>query len=578
MTPSPPLSHQDMPPADVRASSADQTGTKPWAARLAWAWFAAAVVLVGWRITRGIDLSDESYYAIYLHQWFKEGVSATPFRMLHQTSVLLVYPFALLYRALVGGAAGLMLFLRCLYLAGATLSALVVVRFLRELGTGPWRWLLGALLVVFVPYNLPAPSYNTIGLQALLGASAAFGCALLAADARARQASWLLLSAAAWAVAVVSYPPLLAPLCTLVLGVALLVRPGRRFLLTYLLGLAAGQLLAWSAVFAVLGPRTIASSLEFQARLSSTFDPHATAVRITEIFTHNGWFTTILAVTLLLGGLRSRIPAALLAGVNALLIISMIWVPPALFSAAHDAVLVSALSGAALLGSLRRRAEATPRLLALLYLVSWVTGFAMAGTATLGHFKVPVGAVLAALVALVATASRCRATGHPRAASLPALALGAVLVVSLFQTYYGEPSHLPSRGRVRLTHGPFAGLAAAVEDAQVVEIAERLLREQQRPGDTLAVLGRFAGIYLLADLPIRALVPYAFTPYAQPAARQATHDYYASPANRPSLVLAYRDPLFPFINPFAPDFESWYVLQASLPTPLGRLEAYRRRD
>jgi hypothetical protein len=74
------------------------------------------------------------------------------------------------------------------------------------------------------------------------------------------------------------------------------------------------------------------------------------------------------------------------------------------------------------------------------------------------------------------------------------------------------------------------------------------------------------------------LVPYTLTPYALPADRQATHDYYASLANRPSLVLAYKDPYFPFINPFDPDFEKWYALESSLPTPLGRLEVYRRRD
>jgi hypothetical protein len=367
------------------------------------------------------------------------------------------------------------------------------------------------------------------------------------------------LSAATWAVAVVAYPPLLAPLAVLVLGVAVCVRPGRRFLGSYLLWLAAGQLLAWSAVFALLSPRTIARSVDFQARVNAIFDAHATVVRIREVFTQNGWFTAMLVAIFVLGVLRARIPAVIGAIAEALLILGLFLPPPALFSTAHGAVLLVALGGVPLLAGLLRGQDTTWRLLSVLYATSWVTGFAMAGTAMVGHFKVPVGAVLAAIIALLSAAGRCRVAGHPRFAPLPATALWAVLVVSLFQTYYGELPQLPSKGRVRLTHGPFAGLAAAVVDANLIEIAERLLREQQRPGDTLVVLGRLPGIYLLADAPIRAFAPYTL-------------------ANRPSLVLAYKDPYFPFINPFGPDFEKWYAQKASLPTPLGRLEVYRRRD
>ena len=131
---------------------------------------------------------------------------------------------------------------------------------------------------------------------------------------------------------------------------------------------------------------------------------------------------------------------------------------------------------------------------------------------------------------------------------------------------------------MRIGQGPFAGLAATSDDARMIHIARAALKEHERSGDTITVLGRFPGIYLLSDAPVRALVPYAFTPFAQPPARQEAHDYYARPEHRPALVLAYKDPQLPFINPFDPDFDAWYELRERYPTPLGNLEVFRRRD
>ena len=52
----------------------------------------------------------------------------------------------------------------------------------------------------------------------------------------------------------------------------------------------------------------------------------------------------------------------------------------------------------------------------------------------------------------------------------------------------------------------------------------------------------------------------------------------ATSSKRPSLVLVYRDPHYPFIDPFEPDFAKWYGLRAHFPTPLGFLEVFRRID
>jgi len=189
-----------------------------------------------------------------------------------------------------------------------------------------------------------------------------------------------------------------------------------------------------------------------------------------------------------------------------------------------------------------------------------------------------VGAALAAVLAVVASGERCLAAGKPRFAPMAGIALWGVLLVSLWQSYYGELPLGRPENRVRITEGAFAGLAAASDDARLIQIVRQALSEYERAGDTLAVAGRMPGIYLLSDARVRALMPYTLTSLAQPPARRAIHDYYARPENRPSLVLVYRDPYIPFIDPFEPDFAKWYGLRAHFSTPLGSLEVFRRND
>jgi hypothetical protein len=540
--------------------------------------FLLSIVCVAWRITRGIDLSDESYYAIFLDDWFKEGVSASPFLMLHQTSVLLVYPFAFVYRAVVGSTGGLILFLRCLYLAGSVTAALAVVRLLRQAGARSLRWIAGACLVLFVPYNLPAPSYNTLGLQAFLVACATYGCAVIQAQDGQRATRFLILSAGAWMIAVVAYPPLLLPLLVLALGTVIIIRPARGFAMFYGLAIAIGQALAWTAVFWVLGWQRIVHSVDFQARLSSTFEARETPARIFELLRSNHWFAMVLLLAVLLGLFRKRIPDVVAALTSALLVACLLLLAPALFVMSHDALLVVALGGVALLGGLRPQARTRDKVLSLLYATSWAAGLAMAGTAALGAFKVPVGAALAAILAIVVAGEHCLDAGKPHLAPVAGIVLWGVLLVGLWQTYYGELQLARPVNRMRITQGAFAGLAATGDDARLIQIAGQALSQYERAGDTLAVAGRMPGMYLLSNAPVRTLVPYAVTPLTQPSARRQIHDYYARLENRPSLVLVYRDPYYPLIDPFEPDFAKWYGLRARFSTPLGSLEVFRRTD
>ena len=128
--------------------------------------FVLLVALLAWRITRGADFGDESYYAVFIDDWLKGSIATSTFRTIHQTAALLVYPAALAYARFTGSSDGLFLLLRVLFLAGAVISALTCVVFLKRLGHRLLAWAAGILVISFIPFGLPAPSYNTIGLQA----------------------------------------------------------------------------------------------------------------------------------------------------------------------------------------------------------------------------------------------------------------------------------------------------------------------------------------------------------------------------------------------------------------------------
>jgi hypothetical protein len=558
--------------------SHDAPAFRPWLARMAPLVFLATAACVAWRITRGVDFTDESYYAIFIDEWFKEGIARTPFLVLHQVSVLIVYPAALAYRALVGSSTGLILYLRCLYLVGSIVSALAVVRFLRQAGTGAVRWLSGALLVAFVPYGLPAPSYNTIGSQALLLACATFGSAVLA-DER-KQRTWVLLavSAASWALAVMAYPSLLLTLAVLFACAAFVLRPARAFTLTYLSFAVGAHVAAWGLAFGIFGYRRIVASVVYQSQVVSTFNAHDALARLAEILPRGPGFALVLLLAAGMGGVRHKLPVAVAASIDSLLFLSVLFGPPALFVASHDAVMIALLGGLTVFAGLRRGADPRTKLIAVLYAVSWAGGFGIAATATLALYKFSLGALLAAMIAVTASAELGIAKGRPRLALVPAATLLAVVLATSMQSYYGESPSANKAGRVRIAGGAFGGLAVADNDARLIHIARTALGQHERPGDTIAVLGRFPGLYLLSEARVRALSPYPLTNLAQPAARMATHAHYAIPANRPSLVLVHKVVQFPLINPFDPDFDRWYELRQSYPTPFGSLEIYRRRD
>ncbi len=123
---------------------------------------AGAAVAMFWRMRHGVDFSDEAFYAALPLRF---ALGDRPFideLNLTQTAGLLIYPLVKLYTAIVGSAAGLMLFLRMLYLAFFACVGWSAYALARTRLSPSTSLLVGASCLCVIPYCIPGLSYNTL--------------------------------------------------------------------------------------------------------------------------------------------------------------------------------------------------------------------------------------------------------------------------------------------------------------------------------------------------------------------------------------------------------------------------------
>jgi hypothetical protein len=120
-----------------------------------------------YRAQFGIDFTDDSFYASLTNKLARGGTLFVDEFGVMQLGQLLVVPFAWVHRSLTGSTHGLILFLRCAYLVTALLLSLIPMLALKKEWGFPAACLIGLLGVAYIPFNIIAFSYNTLGMQLL---------------------------------------------------------------------------------------------------------------------------------------------------------------------------------------------------------------------------------------------------------------------------------------------------------------------------------------------------------------------------------------------------------------------------
>lgn len=115
------------------------------------------------RIRLGVDYLDEAYYVALPYRFAMGDRPFVDELNIVQTSALFLYPFVKVY-TMLRGTTGIFLFMRILFVTfccgvGAAAYGLASTRVRR-----PAALLIAACCVAFIPYSVPALSYNTLGM------------------------------------------------------------------------------------------------------------------------------------------------------------------------------------------------------------------------------------------------------------------------------------------------------------------------------------------------------------------------------------------------------------------------------
>jgi hypothetical protein len=527
------------------------------------------VAAMAWRITQGVDLSDEAYYASFVYDWLKGGIRSSTLRTLHQTSALVVYPIAKVFSAVVGGDTGLFLFLRSLFLAGNIAAGLCWLKFLGRARLGAIAWFVAAAAIAITLFGLPAPSYDTLGLQGLEIGLAAYGAAELTSGRAAW--AWRGVSAIGWAVATVAYPTLGGVLFVF-LAANLLTRPSTRQV-SYAALVVGAQALAWILVVAALGWDKLYGSYALLAEGNTVTDWPRKLHFTLGLLEQHPTFTSECILAAGVGLFGRWIGALMASAAMTLMMMLTVLLPTALFSPSHDLVVLLALSGLHLLAGFRLSAPPLERLLAVLYLAALTAGCVTTATAFNSLYNFAVGGGAAALLALAGPRTDWR-PGVWALTARAAVAASLLLVLALTHFYGDRPGDPGPRQRVGT--GVFAGLWVQPKQAATLRLVrERIAPLTNRPGSTIAEAGIEQGLIMETGARPLMLATFLVEPTSPASALAYTARFHqAHPAD---WVIVYRDVYAPNpYNPIGDSFASRYKPVRRDGAALGSIELFQR--
>ncbi|UHS58229.1 MULTISPECIES: hypothetical protein [Agrobacterium] len=529
--------------------------------------FLAVLALLIWRLPLGIDFSDEAYYAIFIDDWLKGGIGSSTLTTIHQTAQLL--PYAILrILGIEKTPDGMILWMRVMYLVASTTAALVLLRLLVRICKPVSAWCCAAVALSFIPFGLPAVSYNTIGLQGLIVALSALGIAL--SDKRLYR-SWAVVSAVGWAISVTAYPSLGLTLaaCVAILGV---MEGLKKFAFYYVAVLIVVQASAWVAVINALSFERLLDSVAYLAAINDVDGWSRKIDYSFGLLASHRTFTIACTLSIVLGVFRQHLGVHLTSVGIAILVVILFKGHVALFCRSHDVVTVVSLTGIGLVTRMRRACFLpTDRVLGLIWLTGMAAGLTTMASAYHSILNFPVGAAIAAVASLAGLSPK----NKPMIKS--AVAAQAVVIIALLNTslfyYYGSPPNAPMLAS-KISGGAFAGLRGTQFQAEALTWVQNDVAPLAGDDRSIAFVGWNYGLILATPLRPQML---AVPPLMNSTGLAINHDFFAKQQNRPSLVIIQEDVGYRPLNPLGPRFADWYEQISSKQWPPSTFTVYRRK-
>lgn len=516
-----------------------------------------AVALTFVRLHYGVDLADESFYAALPYSFTLGHLPFIDEQHILQTAALLTWPLVAVYKALVGDATGLVLFLREAWLVFALGVAAVTFSTLRRLVRWEVALLVALLPVLAVPFTIPSLSYNTMSAQFLL-LGVVLGAKTVVLGDRPR---WLVAAGVAHGLACVAYPTL--AVAVVAFGVALVAIERRAALKPVAAYAAGGAIVAAGLVafFAYVGFANVLAAVAYTRTLSGYAGGTSKFAHIAgQIAANVRWLRVGLAALLVLAagvgerfaGERTRwllllVPLPLLAGTTL----------PVTVHALSFVILFGAF--ATVLLPLAHRGDArVTRLWAWGAVPALVAGAVTAYTSTNGFMNVGIG-----ILPAVAVSGALLGLALDGAAPLRSAALVAVLGVAagtlVFFQFNVVFHDIPvAQETAYMAGGPWAGLHTSWYRAVDARDLSTDVRELGRPGDRILFFNSMPGGYLVSTLkPDTNALWLSRSDEMVPPADNATMAYFRRTGTLPTLVFRHVDP-----NGYEPNSPLWALVES----------------
>lgn len=127
-----------------------------------------ASIYAFYRCGFGVDLTDEAQYVGQAYTPLIGGAAFQSDLFIQQTVSLMLTPLVWIFTHLAGSSNGIVLFFRLVWWASATLTAVVIFQRIKKELLPLHAALIASTLIVFVPFNIPSPSYNSFGILFLV--------------------------------------------------------------------------------------------------------------------------------------------------------------------------------------------------------------------------------------------------------------------------------------------------------------------------------------------------------------------------------------------------------------------------
>ncbi|KQT57301.1 MULTISPECIES: hypothetical protein [unclassified Aureimonas] len=457
------------------------------------------------RLPRGVDITDEAYYVTHAVEWIRKGFAGSTNLNIQQLSALPTFPVVRLWMMWNGGLEGIILALRWTYAALAVGTALALYDFTRRIGPRSIAVPAGLLAIAFIPFGLPAPSYNTIAMLGSASALCLLGSALLNASADARLRSALLrlnLSALIWVVVGICYPTLvIAPAMSA--GVAFICIPHtRRLIITYMGLIAAWGVVGASVLLLVFGIDHLLSMLAYtsqSAQLGGRFTWKIDFV-LERLAAEPLATTAFAAMALIPLGLLRLEAARFVSSLSALFVICFCCIMaagPVAYIKSHDVIILCFIFSLHCFSGLDARSSAII-LVRVIVMSGLVCSMITAYTALYSIYNLAIGGFVSAAIGLASFAGRpVERTTLWRIAPL-ALCLATVGTLTMFRIY-GEATGYLSADAERVESGPFLGLRTSPDLKAYIDTVSDEFAQHVSTNETVTVFGPVAGLYLLTD-------------------------------------------------------------------------------